>query len=460
MGCGCSELQVSPFEGDVEFHAKYKLGKKIGKGAFGQVRSLAEKKTGQHFAVKIVDVRQRDKDGGIQNFVNHARKRAALSEIQAWEQVSTTKSPFVVQFTQAYVDNYLYFMVCELCLCSLLDHCPGQMTPGSLGALFRQMLQGIAHTHSMGIVHRDIKPDNFMWGGLENKTLKLGDFGLAAVCVPGKLKGVVGTAPYMSPEMLLGCHHDFKMDVWSLGVIAYLLVFGTLPYLTGSDTAALKRAIKEDSPPIAWTRCSELDDGPVCQESTAAELFIRYVLQRDPQSRPSADEALSHAFLLQSVTEAPLADKLEEETDVTASFQVSRGLQRAKTIAVVHKQMEDPTHQKGIDELLQRLLAKNGVEAVNIDDFGRQVSGTNANNLFFSEGDEVEKAEKQYSDADERIVERRHSRKTAKHSTHSGVTAAALQKKTANATREIPYDLADMLSDASTGDSDAVHRNS
>merc|ERR1719502_912890 len=93
----------------------------------------------------------------------------------------------------------------------------------TLGKMFAQMLMGISHCHSVSVVHRDVKPDNFL---VSQGVVKLCDFGLSAI-IPsggknmGKVGGIYGTAPFMCPEMLATDWYDEKADVWSFAVIVY-----------------------------------------------------------------------------------------------------------------------------------------------------------------------------------------------------------------------------------------------
>jgi serine/threonine protein kinase len=147
------------------------------------------------------------------------------------------------------------------------------------------MLQGLTHLHSLNISHRDVKPENFLVGGRGGETVKLGDFGLAAI-VPegGKVAKVCGTPQYMSPEMLLQREADLKADVWSFGVIAYVFLCGNFPYVGKSNASkSVHKAIAEGSPPFC--------DMPWL--TTAAAAFLYALLDRDPCTRPSATAAQS-----------------------------------------------------------------------------------------------------------------------------------------------------------------------
>lgn len=194
------------------FEASPRLGKKLGQGTFGQVRLAKDKVNGSELAVKIVDVRHYDEKSGLcTGQISRARSKATRDEIMLWRRMCSVESPHVVQFMRAFSDNSLYYMVCERCKRSMLDMTVDGLTEADLSDIFKQMSLGILQTHKTGIVHRDIKPDNFLWGGPEHTVLKLCDFGLAAqMPQAGKLQGVYGTAPYMAPEMLKGAGYDAR----------------------------------------------------------------------------------------------------------------------------------------------------------------------------------------------------------------------------------------------------------
>jgi serine/threonine protein kinase len=140
-----------------------------------------------------------------------------------------------------------------------------------------------------------VKPDNFLVGGDDGATVKLCDFGLSGALPSegekkGLLKGVYGTAPFMCPEMIKGKYYDGRADVWSVGVLAYALLFGTFPYSPKVATSkAMKQAVVEGKPPsfscIGQSR------------SDSAVEFVKTLLERSSDERPSATDALRLPYL-------------------------------------------------------------------------------------------------------------------------------------------------------------------
>lgn len=165
------------------------------------------------------------------------------------------------------------------------------LTERTLVPIITEMLQALDCIHRLRLVHRDVKPDNFLCSG-KKRTVKLCDFGLSGV-LPGhrgKLQGVVGTAPYMSPEMLKPSRHmhDTKTDIWSVGVIAYILLCGQFPYQPSQASPDMKTAILVGTPKPSFQPVVGLDG----QLSPLALEFLQALLNRRADKRPTAADAL------------------------------------------------------------------------------------------------------------------------------------------------------------------------
>jgi serine/threonine protein kinase len=280
-----------------DFHDKYLLGKKLGKGAFAQVYLVSEVSDDgvvgncSEKAVKILDVRC---TGDEQRA--HKLQKSAYYEANVWASVG--QHSHVVQIFDAFYDTNASYMVMERCACDLYKYLESasDINERFIGELISQMLLGVSHVHASRVIHRDIKPDNFMMGGDDGKTVKLGDFGLSKPIPPnGVLIGVYGTAPFMCPEMIRGWPYDERADVWSMGVLAYALLFGNFPYTPKVPCSkGMKQAIVDGKPPKYQPLGYFSDE----MRSESAVEFVRNLLDRDIDTRPSAEDALEMKYMV------------------------------------------------------------------------------------------------------------------------------------------------------------------
>lgn len=285
----CSVIKPRQLGG---FHEKYALEKKLGKGAFAQVYSVTDESDVGEFvekAVKILDLRGKGEKKEASKL-----QASAYKEVAVWKSVG--ENAYIVPIFDCFYDCDFCYMVMEKCSCGLFRHLEQslELNERLLGDIFVQMLRGISHVHSMRVLHRDIKPDNFMLGGDDGETVKLCDFGLSkALLANGKMDGVYGTAPFMCPEMLKGSEYDERADVWSMGVVAYALLFGDFPYVPiVANSKAMKQAIVDGAPP----KYELLGQ----KRSEPAVKFVSALLDRNPETRPLTEDALNTPFMFAS----------------------------------------------------------------------------------------------------------------------------------------------------------------
>lgn len=204
------------------------------------------------------------------------------------------KSENLVQFHEYYMSGGLCYMVMENGGGGLLRGLEGMqvLSEQALQPVFHDMMSAIAACHAAGIVHRDIKPDNFLaTSTASGLAIKLCDFGLSSkvsdVSAP-ELEGVFGTPPFMAPEMLAGMPHSGTVDVWAMGVVAYVLLFGAWPYTPAVMTGkAMKAAIQMGVPAPRFRSKQGLPGvSRPCSE------WVEALLRRDVLTRPSAQAAL------------------------------------------------------------------------------------------------------------------------------------------------------------------------
>ncbi|CAE7380421.1 CAMK2D [Symbiodinium pilosum] len=398
MGCSSGKEAVDEIPESAEFFRRYALGKKLGEGAFGQVRLATEISTKKEFAVKVADVRTQESGSVVA--VSKRRKRNLEREIRMWRIAGAAKLPQVTLLEDAFYCSGFYYMVCEVCKRNLMQHLLHVKTLAEeeFATLASEMLHGIQHLHTVGLVHRDIKPENFLCVG-RGTELKICDFGLALKQPKkGKLTGVGGTAPYMAPETLVkpkglwakpGFHKE--VDLWAFGVILYLILFGKFPYMPPGETTAdsMKYAIATDSPPLQF---------PTSQSSLALALAKR-VLVRDPRQRLTAKEALQDPFVLQA------AQRGSQGSDLRVS------VQDAKEMAEKLREFQiSENTQQDLESRLKTVTAKSG-------------------GIWFSEGDDKTLVSPTTSQnavsvrADSRIKKDKKPVSRDKFGTHSGVVS-------------------------------------
>jgi serine/threonine protein kinase len=299
------------------FHDKYSLGSKIGRGGFAQVHVATKMRSGRSWskgsnrswssmpepeiAVKILSLMEEDGPEEIdEKCVARAQKEA-----DHWTLIGS--HPNCVRLYELYFDDHFCYMVMEKCSSVLVQGLDSMkdLTEKNLARMICQVLSGLAHCHKRRIVHRDIKFANILFSvssispGMEQQVAKLADFGLSArLPKSGKLLGVCGTAPYMCPEMLLNEGYDEKADLWSVGVIAYVLLFGEYPYMPRTQNAAnMKAWIQQDKILPTFEPVPELTNYKARVRSDYAVTFVKKLLERDPDDRPAAQKSLSMPWI-------------------------------------------------------------------------------------------------------------------------------------------------------------------
>jgi len=285
-----------------KFHDKYALCGRVGCGTFAEVHlatSLQSVDT-RRIAVKIV--KQVDHVGGMASAKE--MRSAVREEVKIWRRIGINDN--CVRLHDVFFSSGVCYMVMERCDIDFLHYIETMLEfdERSLGVALSQMLSGLQHVHSRKVIHRDVKPDNFIAGGKNGKTLKLCDFGLSVSRSWWKrFDGATGTAPFMCPEMIEERTYDEKADVWSFGVIVYALLFGALPYYRmNRSSKAMMNAIARGRPAPKFTTVSQSLSKFQSTRSRDAVEFAKSLLIREPQERPSAFEAASMTYM-NAVTE-------------------------------------------------------------------------------------------------------------------------------------------------------------
>uniref|UniRef100_A0A1D1Z5S8 CDPK-related protein kinase n=1 Tax=Anthurium amnicola TaxID=1678845 RepID=A0A1D1Z5S8_9ARAE len=267
------------------FTSNYELGEEVGRGHFGYTCSARFKKgefKGQQVAVKVIPKSKMTTAIAIEDVRREVKILRAL-----------TGHSNLVQFYDAYEDEENVYIIMELCEGGeLLDRIlsrGGKYSEDDAKAVMVQILNVVAFCHLQGVVHRDLKPENFLFTTKdENSLLKAIDFGLSDFVKPDeRLNDIVGSAYYVAPEVL---HRSYstEADVWSIGVIAYILLCGSRPFWARTESGIFRAVLKADP---------SFDEPPWPSLSTEAKDFVKRLLSKDPRRRMSAAQALSHPWI-------------------------------------------------------------------------------------------------------------------------------------------------------------------
>jgi serine/threonine protein kinase len=255
----------------------------IGTGNYGSVRECMNLMTGERFAVKTID---KSKIGRL----DHLQREIELLQMMNHRSI--------MRLVDIYEDSdYVHIVTDKYSGGELFDKIINNTTgTGCLpeyeaARIIKSILEAVLYLHANGVVHRDIKPENILFESRqEGSPVKLIDFGLSRTHFPGEepMRNAVGTAYYMSPEVIKGCY-DRSCDLWSIGVVTYILLTGYPPF-NGSNDSEIYASIMRGNLVFESKVWGGLSHG--------ARDFVRRLLCRDSSLRSTAQEALQHPWIL------------------------------------------------------------------------------------------------------------------------------------------------------------------
>ncbi|KAH7833544.1 hypothetical protein Vadar_007427 [Vaccinium darrowii] len=268
-----------------QFTSRYEVGEEVGRGHFGYTCSAVAKKgelKGQQVAVKVIPKSKMTTAIAIEDVRREVKILRALAGHKN-----------LVQFYDAFEDHDNVYIAMELCEGGeLLDRIlsrGGKYPEDEAKAVMVQILNFVAFCHLQGVVHRDLKPENFLFTSKdEHSQLKAIDFGLSDFVRPDeRLNDIVGSAYYVAPEVL---HRSYstEADVWSIGVIAYILLCGSRPFWARTESGIFRAVLKADPSFV---------EAPWPSLSSEAKDFVKRLLNKDPRKRMTAAQALSHPWI-------------------------------------------------------------------------------------------------------------------------------------------------------------------
>ncbi|XP_059628519.1 calcium-dependent protein kinase 1-like [Cornus florida] len=259
----------------------FSLGKKLGQGQFGTTFLCVEKATGKEYACKSIAKRKLISDEDVED---------VRREIQIMHHLAG--HPNVISIKGAYEDAVAVHVVMELCAGGeLFDRIiqRGHYSERKAAELTRIIVGVVETCHSLGVMHRDLKPENFLLvDQKEDSLLKTIDFGLSIFFKPGeKFNDVVGSPYYVAPEVLRK-RYGPEADVWSAGVIVYILLSGVPPFWAESEQGIFEEVLHGNL---------DFSSDPWPSISESAKDLVRRMLVRDPKKRPTAHEVLCHPWV-------------------------------------------------------------------------------------------------------------------------------------------------------------------
>ncbi|CAD8151338.1 unnamed protein product [Paramecium pentaurelia] len=253
------------------FH--YEIIKKLGQGGFGQVYQVRHLKTKLIRAAKVI-VRQ-----SVEN---------ETLLLQETEILQTLDHPNIVKILEIFSDNQHFYIITECLDGGELLERVRRITNYSeeMAKIYmKQILSAMIYCHERKIVHRDLKPENILFDNLDiNSNLRVIDFGASEKMMSKKLTTKIGTPYYLAPEILRSNGYDEKVDVWSCGVILYILLIGKAPFRGKNQYETLQ---------LVQQAKIEFNE----KISSDAIDLIKLMIEKDPNKRISMKDAICHCWI-------------------------------------------------------------------------------------------------------------------------------------------------------------------
>eukprot|EP01062_Namystynia_karyoxenos_P067123 TRINITY_DN60_c0_g1_i2.p1 TRINITY_DN60_c0_g1~~TRINITY_DN60_c0_g1_i2.p1 ORF type:complete len:404 (+),score=131.31 TRINITY_DN60_c0_g1_i2:146-1357(+) len=275
---------------------KYELGKTVGKGAFSKVKVATNVDTGAEFVIKIIDKRGGDGDKSEQKVEAEVKHEISIMKVLNHENI-------VRMFEVMESSKHFYIVLESVRGGDLCDHImdSGKLQERQASKYLHHLVEGLLACHAAGVAHRDIKPENCLIS-LEG-VLKVADFGLSRLHrgrgdiadASEMATDSVGTLSYAAPEVLNGHYNAFKADLWSTGVVIFVMVTGKFPFGSKGYT---------DSQIRADIRKAKVNRFPSHVSADAKDLVMRLIVL-EPEQRVTLEGILDHPWLAAEMAGTP-----------------------------------------------------------------------------------------------------------------------------------------------------------
>ncbi|KAL0392492.1 UNVERIFIED_CONTAM: Calcium-dependent protein kinase [Sesamum radiatum] len=275
---------------------RYRFGKELGRGEFGVTYQCFDDVNGESLACKKIPKSKLRTDIDIED---------VRREVEIMRHLP--KHPNIVSYREVYEDKEAIYLVMELCEGGeLFDRivARGHYTERAAAQVTKTILEVVKVCHEHGVIHRDLKPENFLYANdSENAPLKAIDFGLSIFFEPGqRFNEIVGSPYYMAPEVLRR-NYGPEIDVWSTGVILYILLCGVPPFWAETEEGIAQAIVfgEIDFKRDPWPRISE-----------GAKDLVRGMLEPNPYSRLTVEEVLASEWMQNAdkVPNIPLGERV------------------------------------------------------------------------------------------------------------------------------------------------------
>ena len=275
---------------------RYKFGRELGRGEFGVTYECVDIENGEKVACKKIT---KDK----------LRTEIDVDDVRREVEIMRhlPSHPNIVTYKDVYEDKEAVYLVMELCGGGeLFDRivARGHYSERGAAVVAKTMLEIVKVCHNHGVIHRDLKPENFLFANEdENSPLKAIDFGLSMFFEPGQsCREIVGSPYYMAPEVLRRKYGP-EVDIWSAGVILYILLCGVPPFWAETEEGIALAIIKGRL---------DFNREPWPQVSEDAKELVKGMLDPNPYSRMTVEEVLEHRWIRNAhkVPDIPLGDNV------------------------------------------------------------------------------------------------------------------------------------------------------
>uniref|UniRef100_A0A1L8DKI7 MAP/microtubule affinity-regulating kinase 3 n=1 Tax=Nyssomyia neivai TaxID=330878 RepID=A0A1L8DKI7_9DIPT len=312
-----------------EHIGKYKLLKTIGKGNFAKVKLARHVPTGKEVAIKIIDKTQLN-PGSLQKLFREVRIMKMLDHpniVKLFQVIETEKTLYLVMEYASGGEVFDYLVL------------HGRMKEKEARAKFRQIVSAVQYCHQKRIIHRDLKAENLLLDSEMN--IKIADFGFSNEFTPGsKLDTFCGSPPYAAPELFQGKKYDGpEVDVWSLGVILYTLVSGSLPF-DGTTLRELRERVLRGKYRIPFYM------------STDCEGLLRKFLVLNPAKRASLEVIMRDKWMNMGYEE----DELKPYTEPVPDLKDPKRIEALVAMGYNRQDIEESLSQVRYDDVFATYL--------------------------------------------------------------------------------------------------------